>query len=153
MSGMVHTKGKSLQDRLRDVWTCGMTLASAYMLHCLSAMWLQFQMIGRSLRWEWVIKITESELCFFLFSFIFDSLFHLFFIFSIFRTLGLGLEVISHISHIWWCGHNIDHRTKEKKVGGSRTKWCHTTWIPHVGLMLYTWLFRVGYRVASTDHL
>ena len=33
------------------------------------------------------------------------------FYFSIFRTLGLGLEVIGHTSHIWWCGHNIDHRT------------------------------------------
>ena len=42
--------------------------------------------------------------------------------FSIFRTLGLGLEVISHISHIWWCGHNTDHGTKEKEVEGFRTK-------------------------------
>ena len=30
--------------------TCGTTLASAYMLHCLSAMWLQLQMMGRSPR-------------------------------------------------------------------------------------------------------
>ena len=87
---------------------------------------------------------------FYLFS---HFLFDLFFIFSIFRTLGLGLEVISHISHIWWCGHNIDHRTWEKKVEGSGTKWCHTTWILHVDLMLYTWSFKVGCTVASTDHL
>jgi len=33
---MVHTKGESLQDGLGDMWTCGMTLALAYMLHCLS---------------------------------------------------------------------------------------------------------------------
>jgi len=33
---------------------------------------------------------------FFLFYFIFE----LFFTFSIFKTLGLGLEVIGHISHI-----------------------------------------------------
>ena len=41
------------------------------------------------------IKTIGSGLCFFLFSF-----FYLFFTFSIFRTLGLGLEVISHISHL-----------------------------------------------------
>ena len=29
----------------------------------------------------------------------------------------------------------------------------HTTWIPHVDLMLYTWSFRVGCTVTSTDHL
>jgi len=46
------------------------------------------------------------------FYFIFD----LFFTFSIFRTLGLGLEVISHISY------NIDHGTWEKEVEGSGTK-------------------------------
>jgi len=43
------------------------------------------------------IKITKSGLCFFLFFshfyFYFQSIFH----FSIFRTLGLELEVISHI--------------------------------------------------------
>ena len=52
VSGTVHTRGESLQDGLRDVWTCRMTLASAYMLYYLSAVWLQLQMIGRSLRWE-----------------------------------------------------------------------------------------------------
>ena len=94
------------------------------------------------------VKIVESALCFFLFSFSF-----LFFIFSIFRNLGLGLEVIGHISHSWWYGHNIDYRTEEKKVEGSGTKWCHTIWTLHVDLMLYTWSFRVGCTVASTDHL
>ena len=48
-------RGGSLQDGLGVMWTCGMTLASAYMLHCLSVMWLQLQMIERSLRWEWVL--------------------------------------------------------------------------------------------------
>ena len=45
-------RGGSPQNGLRDEWTCGMTLASAYVLHCLSATWSQLQMIGRSLRWE-----------------------------------------------------------------------------------------------------
>ena len=83
----------------------------------------------------------------------FYFLFDLFFIVSIFRTLGVGIEVISHISHIWWCGHNIDHGTWEKGVEDSGTKWYHTTWTPHVGLMLHTWSFRVGCTVASTDPL
>jgi len=34
---LVHTKSESLWDRLGDIQTCGMTLASAYILHCLSA--------------------------------------------------------------------------------------------------------------------
>jgi len=97
------------------------------------------------------VKIIERELCFFYFLSHFYFLFDFFFTFSIFRTLGLGLEVIDHISHLWWCGHNIDHETWEKKVEGSGTKWCHTTWTLYVGLILYTWSFRVGCTVASMD--
>ena len=37
VSDAVHTEGKSLQDGLKNVQTCGTTLASAYMLHHLSA--------------------------------------------------------------------------------------------------------------------
>jgi len=40
MSGMVHTGGESPQDGLRDVWTHGTILASAYVLCHLSTMWL-----------------------------------------------------------------------------------------------------------------
>jgi len=50
MSGVVHTGGESLQDELRVVWTCGTTLALAYVLRHLFTMWSQLQMIGRSLR-------------------------------------------------------------------------------------------------------
>ena len=49
---MVHTRGESPQEELGDVWTCETTLASAYVLHCLFAMWLQLQKIERSLRGE-----------------------------------------------------------------------------------------------------
>jgi len=42
----------SLQDGLGDERTCGTTLASAYVLHCLSAAWSQLQMMGRSQRWK-----------------------------------------------------------------------------------------------------
>ena len=48
MLGVVHTGSESLWDGLRDVQTCGMTLASAYVLHCLSATWPQFLMKERS---------------------------------------------------------------------------------------------------------
>ena len=37
MLGIVHTGDESLWDGLGDMWTCGMTLASAYMLCYLSA--------------------------------------------------------------------------------------------------------------------
>ena len=43
-------RGGSLQDGLGNEQTCGMTLASAYVLCCLSATWSQLQMIKRSLR-------------------------------------------------------------------------------------------------------
>jgi len=38
VSGVVHTEGESLQDKLGDIWTCKTTLASAYVLCHLSAM-------------------------------------------------------------------------------------------------------------------
>jgi len=44
-----HQSG-SLQNGLRDIQTCEMTLASAYVLHHLSTAWLQLQIIRRSLR-------------------------------------------------------------------------------------------------------
>jgi len=37
--GVVHTRGESPQNGIGDEWTCGMILASAYMLHHLSAAW------------------------------------------------------------------------------------------------------------------
>jgi len=52
MSGTVHTGGESLQGELRDVQTCGTTLALAYMLHCLFTMWSQLQIREESLGWE-----------------------------------------------------------------------------------------------------
>jgi len=42
--------GGSPQNGLGDEQTCGMTLASAYMLHYLFTAWSQLQMIERSLR-------------------------------------------------------------------------------------------------------
>ena len=100
-----------------------------------------------------ISRQQKVNLVFFIFFLIFYFLFWFIFHFSIFRTLGLGLEVIGHISHIWWCGHNIDHRTWEKVIEDSGTRWCHITWTSYVGLMLYIWSFRVGCTVVSMDHL
>ena len=50
LSDIVHTGDKSLQDRLRDIWTYRTILALAYVLHYLSAIWLQLQIRERSLR-------------------------------------------------------------------------------------------------------
>ena len=47
--------GGSLQNGLRDEWTCGMTLASVYVLYCLSAVWSQLQIKKRKSEWEWVL--------------------------------------------------------------------------------------------------
>ena len=52
VSDVVHTRGESLQDGLEDVQTCGMTLASAYMLCHLSAAWSQFLIEERSPKWK-----------------------------------------------------------------------------------------------------
>ena len=60
MSGLIRKKlvrhsshrGGSLQNGLGDEWTCGMTLASAYVLCRLSAAWSQLQMMGRSPGWK-----------------------------------------------------------------------------------------------------
>jgi len=49
---IVYTRGESPQDRLRDVQTYRITLASAYVLYHLSTIWLQLQIRGRSSRWE-----------------------------------------------------------------------------------------------------
>jgi len=38
-----------------EMQTCGITLASAYVLHYLSVVWLQFQVGGRSPRWKQVL--------------------------------------------------------------------------------------------------
>ena len=45
-------RGGSLQNVLRDERTCGTTLASAYMLRHLSAIWSQLQIKGRKSEWK-----------------------------------------------------------------------------------------------------
>ena len=48
-------QGGSPQNRLGDEWTCGTTLASAYVLRRLSAAWSQLQVKEGKSKWEWVL--------------------------------------------------------------------------------------------------
>ena len=92
--------------------------------------------------WRWTSFLFSSFILFILFYFIF-----IFILFSIFRTTWVRVYQSScHISH------KTDHGTWENEVKGSGIRWRHTTWITHVSLMLYTWSFRVGCTVVSTDH-
>ena len=80
--------------------------------------------------------------------------FYFYFSFSIFRTAQVRVD--------WSCCH-ISHKLIAKSQDWSRdlgelsrrfkNKRRHITWKPHVDLMDYTWLFRVGCTVESTDHL
>ena len=60
-----------------------------------------------------VSRLQEVDFISFYFLSHFYFYFYLFLIFLFLEHLGLGLEVI---------GYNIDHRTQEKEVEGSRTK-------------------------------
>jgi len=92
--------------------------------------------------------------------FILFSLFTLFYFTFLFLFLFLFLEQLRlrFISHAvtsvtnWWQSHKTDHGTWKNGVEGSGTKWHHTAWKTHAGLMLYSWSFRVECTVASTDH-
>jgi len=135
------------------VW-CHTITKPSQISHMSQSHWKNIEDSGRMISYS-IYNICQDCRKWTLFLFIFFLIFILFliFTFSIFRALGLGLEVICHIRHIWWCSHNINHRIWEKEIEDSGTKWCHTTWTPHVGLMLYIWSFRVGCTVVSTDHL
>ena len=70
-----------------------------------------------------IVKIIESELYFQVLILFCFSFYFLFFYFLFLEKLGLGLEVIGHTVTsvtIWWCGHNIDHKTWENGVEDSR---------------------------------
>ena len=59
ISSAVHTGDKSLQEGLGDVWTCRMTLASAYVLCRLSATWSQLQKIRPDPRPKELVAATR----------------------------------------------------------------------------------------------
>ena len=92
-------------------------------------------------------------LFYFLFSFLFYFSFLFLFLFLFLEQLGLGFisHAVTSVTN-WWRSHKTDHETWEKEVEDSGTKWHHTTWTIHAGLMLYSLLFRVGCTAASMDH-
>ena len=97
-------------------------------------------------RWRWTL---------FYFSFSFLFYFSFFFLFNFLFLEQLGLGFIEHaVTSVtnWWHSHKTNHGTQENGVEGSGIKWRHTTWTTHVGLMSYTWSFRVGCTVESMDH-
>ena len=102
-----------------------------------------------------IVKIADDGLYFILFSLFISFYFSFLFSFNFLFLEQLGLGVISHtVTSVtnWWQSHKTDYRTWENEVEGSGTKWCHTVWTTHAGLMLYSWSFRVGCTVVSTDH-
>jgi len=62
---MVHTRGESPQSGLRNVQTYGITLALAYMLHCLSTTWSQLQIKRKKSKIEvsadWCVTIEHQR--------------------------------------------------------------------------------------------
>jgi len=97
------------------------------------------------------VKIVDGGLCFY---FLFSLYFIFLFLFLLFlEQLRWGLSVtLSHQSQVDGIITRLITRLKENRVEGSGTRWCHTTWTTHVGLMSYTWSFRIGCTVVSTDH-
>jgi len=99
------------------------------------------------------VKIKEGGLNLFYFSFHFLFSFWFIFQFSIFRTTRVRVDQSRHhISHLM-----AKSQDRSQDLGEFsrrfKNKWCYTIWTPHVDLMDYTWLFRVGCTVLSTDHL
>ena len=100
------------------------------------------------------VKIVNDGLYFiFLFSLYFTLLYFFLFNFLFLEQLRLGFisHAVTSVTN-WWHSHRTDHRTWKNEVEGSGTKWCHTAWTTHAGLMLYSWSFRVGCTVVSMDH-
>jgi len=95
------------------------------------------------------VKIIDGELCFY---FLF-SLYFIFILFSIFRTTRVRVyQSCCHISHKLMAKSQDWSWDLKNRVEDSGTKWRHTVWTTHAGLMLYSWSFRVGCTVVSTDH-
>ena len=96
--------------------------------------------------WQWTSFI-------FIFSLSFSFSFSLIFYFLFLEQLRLGIicHAVTSVTS-WWQSHKTDHKTGKNGVKGSGMKWHHITWTTHVGLMSYTWSFRVGCTVVSMDH-
>jgi len=94
-------------------------------------------LVSRSLTVDFILF---SLFTWFYFSFYFTLLFFLLLIFYFLEQLRLGFisHAVTSVTN-WWCSHKTDHETWKKEVEGSGTKWHHTAWTTHAGLMLYSW--------------
>ena len=84
-------------------------------------------------------SLTMDFILFFLFIFILFSLVPFLFFFLVLEQLRLGFisHTVTSVTN-WWRSHKTDHETWIE-VEGTRTKWRHTAWTTHAGLMLYSW--------------
>ena len=105
---------------------------------------LIYKLMSRSLTMD-LTFIFHFSFYFILFCFSF------LFLFLEWLRLGFISHAVTSVTN-WWRSHKTDHRTWEKEVEGFGTKWYHTAWTTHAGLISYSWSFRVGCTVASTDH-
>ena len=124
-----------------------------YLFYFIFSFLFSFLFIFLFLDLGWVSRSLMVD--FILFSLLLSFSFSFSFIFYFLFLEQLGLGFISHaVTSVtdWWCSHKTDHGTQENGVEGSGIKWHYITWTIHVGLMTYTWSFRVGCTVVSTDH-
>ena len=79
---------------------------------------------------------------FLIFTFHFILFCFVFYFLLFLEQLGLGLisHAVTSVTN-WWRSHKTDHGVWENEVKSSETKWRHTVWTTHVGLMLYPWSF------------
>ena len=98
------------------------------------------------------LQIVDLVFSLFYFSFLFSFHFIFYFLFLEQPELGLIGHTVTSVT-TWWHNHKMDHETWGEFSRRFKNKWHHTTWTPHVSLMDYTWLFRVGCTVVSIDQL
>ena len=129
-----------------DYWDIGLLVTTSFIDNYLRNNWMDFH--------NQTVKIVDNGLCLFLFSLFYFIFLYLLISFSIFRTTRVrGYQSCCHISHKLMAKSQDWSRDLGELSRRFENKWCHTTWAPHVDLMDYTWLFRVGCTVASTNHL
>ena len=137
---------------IKYIYNTSQILKLSLILHTFSITGLvaSLFLIYRSL----VSSLQTVDLVFSLFYFSFLFSFHFIFYFLFLEQPGLGLigHAVTSVT-TWWHSHKTDYETWGEFSKKFENKWYHTTWTPHVGLMDYRWLFRIGCTVVSMDQL
>ena len=79
-------------------------------------------------------SLTMDSILFSLFILFYFLCFLFLFLFIEQLRLGFISHAVTSVTN-WWHSHKTDHEIWEKEVEGTKTKWRHTTWTTHVGLM------------------